>query len=87
MFRALSRTTFGSPKYHAEVRAKVVTNITARSDRFSAGQNDFEDYLIRLRDYRAWCGQQELHAFAKLYAVNINVYDRMTSSNPIYNKI
>ena len=37
MFRALSRTTFGSPKYHAEVRAKVVTNITARSDRFSAG--------------------------------------------------
>ena len=84
MFRALSRTTFGSPKYHAEVRAQVVTYITARSDRFSAVHNDFEDYLILLRDYQAWCGQQELHAFAKLYAVNINVYDRMTSSNPIY---
>ena len=84
MFRALSRTTFGSPKYHAEVRAQVVTYITARSDRFSAVQNDFEDYLILLRDYQAWCGQQELHAFAKLYAVNINVYDRMTSSNSIY---
>ena len=84
MFRALSRTTFGSPKYHAEVRAQVVTYITARSNRFSARHNDFEDYLILLRDYQAWCGQQELHAFAKLYAVNINAYNRMTSSNPIY---
>ena len=84
MFRTLSHTTFESPKYHAEVRALVVAYMTARSDRFSAGQNDFEDYLILLRDYQAWCGQQELHAFAKLYAVNVNVYDRMTSSNPIY---
>ena len=55
--------------------------MTARSDRFSAGQNDFEGYLILLRDYQAWDGQQELKAFAELYAVNINVYDRMTSSN------
>ena len=84
MFRALSRTTFGSPKYHAEVRAQVVAYMTARSDRFSAGQNDFESYLILLRDYQACGGQQELQAFAELYAVNINVYDRMTSSNPMY---
>ena len=84
MFRALSRTTFGSPKYHAEVRAQVVAYLTARSDRFSAGQNDFESYLILLQDYQAWGGQQELQAFAELYVVNINVYDRMTSSNPMY---
>ena len=84
MFWAISRTTFGSMKYHSEVRAQAVAYMTARSDRFSAGQNDFEDYLILLRDYQAWCGQQELHAFAKLYAVNINVYDRITTSNPIY---
>ena len=84
MFRALSLTTFGSPKYHAEVRTQVVAYMTERSDRFSAGQNYFESYLILLRDYQAWGGQQELQAFAELYAVNINVYDRMTSSNPMY---
>ena len=54
MFRALSYTTFGSSKYHAEVRAQVVAYMTARSDRFSAGYNDFENYLILLRDYQAW---------------------------------
>ena len=84
MFRILSRTTFGSPKYHAEVRAQFVDYMTARSDRFSAGQNDFEGYLILLRDYQAWGGQQELQVFAELYAVNINVYDKITSSNPMY---
>ena len=67
MFHALSRTTFGSPKYHAEVRAQVVAYMTARSDRFSVRQNDFECYLILLRDYQAWGGQQELQAFADLY--------------------
>ena len=84
MFRVQSRTTFGSPKYHAEARAHVVAYMTSRSDRFSAGQNDFESYLILLRDYQAWGRQQELQAFAELYAIDINVYDRMTSSNPMY---
>ena len=42
----LSYTTFGAPKYHAEVRAQLVAYISARSERCSAGQNDFEGYLI-----------------------------------------
>ena len=54
MFRALSRTTFGSSDYHKEVRAQVVDYMTANIERFSAGQNDFEGYLILLRDYHAW---------------------------------
>ena len=66
------------------MRAQVVAYMTARSDRFSAGQNDFESYLILLRDYQAWGGQQEQQGFSELYAVNIKVYDRMTSSNPMY---
>ena len=84
MVRALSRTTFGSPDYHKEVRAKVVDYMTANRERFSAGQNDFEGYLILLRDYHAWSDQQELQAFAELYDVNIEVYNRMTCSNHMY---
>ena len=83
MFRALSLTTFGSPDYHKEVRAQVVDYMTANRERFFAGQNDFEGYLILLRDYYAWGGQQELRAFAELYDVNIEVYGRMTCSNPM----
>ena len=48
MFRALSRTTFGSPKYHAEVRTQVVAYMTARSDRFSAGLRKLPDSTPRL---------------------------------------
>ena len=84
MFSALSRTTFGSPDYNKEVRALVVDYMTANRERFSSGQNDFEGYLILLRDYHAWGGQKELQAFAELYDVNIEVYDRMTCSNPMY---
>ena len=84
MFRALSRTTFGSPNFHKEIRAQVVDYMTVHRERFSAGQNDFEGYLILLRNYQAWDGHQELQAFAELYSVNIDVYDLITSSNPMY---
>ena len=84
IFCTLSRTAFGSFKYLAEMRAQLVVFMSARSERFSGGQNDFKDYLILLIDYQTWSGQQELQAFADLYVVNISFYDRITSSNPMY---
>ena len=84
MFRALSRTSFGSPDYHKEVRSQVGDYMTANRERFSTGQNGFEGYLILLSDYLVWGFQQELQAFAELYDVNIEVYERMTCSNPMY---
>ena len=48
--------------------------MTVGSERFSAGQNNFEVYLILLEDYQAWGVHPELQALAELYSVNINVY-------------
>ena len=41
-------------------------------------------YLILLFDYLGWGSQQEHLVFAELHGVNIEVYDRVTSSNPMY---
>ena len=65
------------------MRAQLVAYMSTRSERFSTGHNDFKGYLILLRDYQECGGQQELQAFADLYAGNINIYNRMTSSNPM----
>ena len=66
------------------MRTQLVAYMSTKSERFSGGQNDLEGSLILLRDYQAMGGQQELQTFAELYAVNINVYDKIASSNPMY---
>ena len=57
--------------------------MSARREIFSR-KNDLEGYLILLCDYQVWGSQQEFQAFAELYIVNINVYDKMICSNPMY---
>ena len=65
-FHALPIINFRSPDYHAEVTVQVVDYMTAKSERFSAGQNDIEGYLILLCDYQSWGGQKQFQAFAEL---------------------
>ena len=85
MFRALSRTTFGSPEYHREIRVQVANYIEVNREQFENFiVGDFNQYVKKIRDSDYWGGNQELVAFSELYGVNIEVYDRITSNSPRY---
>ena len=85
MFRALSRTTFGSPEYHREIRVQVANYIEVNREQFDNFiVGDFNQYAKKIRDSDYWGGNQEQVAFSELYGVNIEVYDRIESNSTRY---
>ena len=85
MFRALSRTTFGSPEYHSSIRVQVVNYIETNKSHFEDFiDGDFNQYMSLIRETYYWRGNEELVAFSELYWVNIEVYDRITLYHPRY---
>ena len=57
MFRAFSRSIFGSPEYHKEIRVQVTNYIGANRQQFKSFAN--EDLInIKIRDSVCWEGNQ-----------------------------
>ena len=81
MLHILSSTTFGSHYIYKEIRAQVVDDMAVNGERFSAGQNDFEDIWYFCEITKNGVGNQEFLEFSELYSVNVHLYDMVTSSN------
>ena len=80
MFRALSRSTFGSPEYHRQIRKLVADYIVSNRSRFEESIPGFDNYIYMMRNFEVWGGNHELQAFSELYGVTIEIYDRITST-------
>ena len=45
MFRALSRSTFGSPEYHRQIRKLIADYIVSNRSRFEESIPGFDNYI------------------------------------------
>ena len=68
MFRTLSKTTFGSPEYHLDIRVQVgVNKETKRSYFGNFIDGDIFQYVSLIRDTYYQGVNLELVAFSELY--------------------
>jgi OTU domain-containing protein 3 len=77
LFRSLADQFTGKQDNHLLFRFKVMTYIEQQRDHFTLfmeDDEDFDDYVSRMKTTREWGGHQELYAASQTFRVNIVVH-------------
>eukprot|EP00466_Bigelowiella_natans_P002038 jgi/Bigna1/90373/estExt_fgenesh1_pg.C_680074 len=76
LFRTISRLIYGTPEHHAMVRAKILEYIQTEAVFF--GQyifdEDFNQYLERMKQPGEWGGEVEIRAACEMYGRHVEIY-------------
>jgi OTU domain-containing protein 3 len=77
LFRSLADQLTGKQDNHLVFRFKVMSYIEQQRDHFilfMEDDEDFDDYVSRMKTTREWGGHQELYAASQTFRVNIVVH-------------
>lgn len=74
-FRAVAQELYGSQRFHASVRARVVRHMRRREDDYSAyfDGGDFGAYLDEMSRNAAWGDEFTLRAVAEAFGVRVHI--------------
>lgn len=76
LFRALSDQLYGTPQYHAELRAETCEQLAAHPDLYAGfveTEHPFDVYVRNMRELGTYGGHLELSAFAHLKQKQIRI--------------
>ena len=77
LFRSLADQLTGKQDNHLVFRFKVISYVETHRDHFMLfmeDDEDFDDYVSRMKTTREWGGHQELYAASQTFRVNIVVH-------------